>query len=195
MTAPQLSQRGRCIVHRDNTEGVFLAKKKRAELGLTQSAVTLLRNYDAIIHSESWAQEVIQRLDIDLTAAQLKAYTTIAADESRLLIEIEVHDYDAGQAARIANEWAQLLVDWRQQENLQQLQENRVTAYQIDSAVGGRFSPKTSVNTAAGAILGVLLAGAIIIFLEWVESGVIRNAQDVERYLNTAVLGAIPPNR
>jgi capsular polysaccharide biosynthesis protein len=45
----------------------------------------------------------------------------------------------------------------------------------------------------AGGILGLLLAGVVIFFLEWVESGVVRSANDVERNLGLSVLGAIPP--
>lgn len=165
----------------------------RAELGLTQSAQILLRNYVAIAHSETWAQDVIERLNIDLGSGQLKAHTSIASDDSRLLIQIEVRDSDPEQAKRIADEWAQKLVDWRQEENQQQLEQDQVVAYQIDAAVGGTFSPKTRVNTAAGAILGLLLAVVIVFFLEWVESGVIRTPKDVERHLGLAVLSAIPP--
>jgi capsular polysaccharide biosynthesis protein len=152
-----------------------------------------LRNYVAIVHSESWAREVIERLDIDLTPTQLKADTFVASDDSRLLIQIEVRDFDQEQALRVANEWAQKLVDWRQQENAQQLKQDQVNAYQIDAATGGRYSPKTMTNTLAGAVLGVLLGVAVILFLEWVESGVIRTARDVERYLDLTVMGTIPP--
>jgi capsular polysaccharide biosynthesis protein len=166
----------------------------RAELGLTQSAKILLRNYVAIVHSETWAQEVIERLGIDLTPTQLKADTIVASDDSRLLIQIEVHDYDPRQATRIANEWAQKLVDWRQEENAQQLKQDQVNAYQIDAAAGGRYSPKTKTNAVVGAILGVPLGVAIIFFLEWVESGVIRTTRDVERHLDLTVMGAIPPS-
>jgi capsular polysaccharide biosynthesis protein len=165
----------------------------RADFGLTQSAKMFLRNYVAIVHSENWAGVVINRLDIDLTPGQLKSSTTVASDDSRLLIQIDVKDYDGEQAARIANEWAQLLVEWREQENAQQRKEDQVRAYQIDPAVAGLFSPKTKINTAAGGILGILLAGVIIFFLEWVESGVVRSISDVERHLGLTVLGAVPP--
>jgi capsular polysaccharide biosynthesis protein len=165
----------------------------RADFGLTQSAKILLRNYVAIVHSETWAGDVIQRLSLDLTPGQLKGNATVASDDSRMLIQIDVKDGDAGQAARIANDWAQLLVEWRQRENAQQRKEDQVNAYQIDPATAGLFSPKTKINTAAGGILGLLLAGVIIFFLEWVESGVIRSTEDVERSLGLTVLGAVPP--
>jgi len=165
----------------------------RADFGLTQSAKILLRNYVAIVHSETWAGDVIQRLSLDLTPGQLKGNVTVASDDSRMLIQIDVKDGDAGQAARIANDWAQLLVEWRQRENALQRKEDQVNAYQIDPATAGLFSPKTKINTAAGGILGLLLAGVIIFFLEWVESGVIRSTDDVERILGLTVLGAVPP--
>jgi capsular polysaccharide biosynthesis protein len=165
----------------------------RADLGLTQSAKWLLRNYVAIVHSEKWAEDVIDRLNLDLTPGQLKSSVTVASDDSRFLIQIDVNDYDPGQAARVADAWAQKLVEWRQQENALQLKQDQVHAYQIDAATWGLFSPKTKINTIAGAILGLLLAGVIIFFLEWVESGVVRSTVDVERHLGLTVLGIVPP--
>jgi capsular polysaccharide biosynthesis protein len=165
----------------------------RADLGLTQSAKWLLRNYVARVHSEKWAGDVIDRLNIDLTPGQLRSNVTVASDDSRFLIQIDVKDYDPGQAARIADEWALLMVEWREQQNGEQRKEDQVHAYQIDAATWGLFSPKTKINTVAGGILGLLLAGVIIFFLEWVESGVVRSSTDVERHLGLTVLGAIPP--
>jgi capsular polysaccharide biosynthesis protein len=165
----------------------------RADYGLTQSAKIMLRNYVAIVHSETFAGDVIDRLNLDLTPGQLKGNATVASDDSRMLIQIDIKDGDQGQAARISNAWAQLLVEWRERENALQRKEDQVYAYQIDPAVPGLFSPKTKINTAAGGILGLLLAGVIIFFLEWVESGVVRSPQDVERLLGLTVLGAVPP--
>jgi capsular polysaccharide biosynthesis protein len=48
------------------------------------------------------------------------------------------------------------------------------------------------VNVLAGAVLGGLLGGVIIFVLEYIESGVVRSPQDVERVLGLSVLGAIP---
>ncbi len=45
----------------------------------------------------------------------------------------------------------------------------------------------------AAAVVGLLLGGLVVFFLEWIESDVIRSAQDVERYIGVTVLGTIPP--
>jgi capsular polysaccharide biosynthesis protein len=165
----------------------------RIDWGSAQTVKILLRNYVAVINSKTWAGRVIERLDLDMTADQLKANTTVASDDSRLTIQIDVKDYDQGQANRIANAWVDELLDWREVKNAQQLKEDRVYASKIDDAVGGQFSPKTKINTLAGGIFGLLLAGVIIFFLEWVESGIIHSANDVERHLELTMLGAIPP--
>jgi len=165
----------------------------RADYGLAQTAKLLLRNYVAIINSDTWAKDAIERVGMDMTPGQLRRNVTIASDDSRLTIQIDVKDYDLGQACRISNAWAQLLVEWREQENAEQRKEDQVKAYLIDPAAGGLFSPNTKINTAAGGILGLLLAGVIIFFLEWVESGVVRSTADVERHLGLTILGAIPP--
>jgi capsular polysaccharide biosynthesis protein len=46
--------------------------------------------------------------------------------------------------------------------------------------------------TAAGGILGLVIASVIIFFLEWLEAGIIRTPQDMEHQLNLSVMGTIP---
>jgi capsular polysaccharide biosynthesis protein len=46
--------------------------------------------------------------------------------------------------------------------------------------------------TAAGGIFGLVIAGVIIFFLEWIEAGVVRTPQDLERQLDLVVMGTIP---
>ena len=49
------------------------------------------------------------------------------------------------------------------------------------------------MNALAGLILGALVGVIIVLGLEWLESGVLRTPEDVERVLALNVLGAIPP--
>ena len=54
------------------------------------------------------------------------------------------------------------------------------------------FSPRKKINTLAGGIFGVMLGVVIAFFLEWLESDIVRTAEDVERHVGVAVLGSIP---
>jgi capsular polysaccharide biosynthesis protein len=93
----------------------------------------------------------------------------------------------------IARTWAELLVQWRNEQNETQRREDRIEAIIIDDPRYVLDSPKTIINTLAGGILGALIGGGIVFALEYLEAGIVRTPGDVERFLDLAVLGAIPP--
>jgi capsular polysaccharide biosynthesis protein len=168
----------------------------RPDLGLTQSTKWLLRTYMTVADSNKWAQKVIDDLDLSMTDQDLRGNVRFAAMDDRMVIEIEVEDHDAAQANRIAQAWGEELVRWRNEENAEQRKEDRVYAELRDPATPATQSwpPRRSILLAAGAIFGLVVAGVVIFFLEWIEVGVIRTPHDLERQLDLPVLGTIPPS-
>lgn len=164
----------------------------RLDLGLTQSAKTMLRYYVAVIDSDVYAGKVIDVLQLDRTPAALRGDVTIASDESRFVLQIDVKATDGDQANDIAQKWADAFVQWRNTENAKVRREDRVDALILDAPKYTLDQPKTSVNVLAGAILGFLLGGVVLFVIEYLEAGVLRSAADVERALSLPVLGAIP---
>jgi len=165
----------------------------RPDLGLTQSAKWLLNSFCATMWSERNAQEVIDRLDLMLTAKDLKDNVTFAADDARLVIKIDVDDYDGEQANQIANTWAVLFHEWRGDKNSRQNKEDRVYADVIDPASYRKLRPKTLVNVAAGGIFGLVIGAVVVFVLEWLEAGIVHLPQELERETGVTVLGVIPP--
>ncbi|HQA68627.1 MAG TPA: hypothetical protein PK801_09905, partial [Aggregatilineales bacterium] len=96
-------------------------------------------------------------------------------------------------ANRIAWEWANLFVQWRNDENSQNRREDRIDAEIVDDPVYGLERPKTAINTIAGGILGFLVGLAVVFALEYAEAGIIKSPEDVSRALAMPVLSAIPP--
>lgn len=171
-----------------------LIQPARPDFGLTQSAKTLLRSYMSVADSNKWAQEVLERLNLDMTPEQLRANVHFAAEDDRMIIRIEVEDTDSKQACDIARTWARRLVEWRDEQNQQQRKEDRVFAALRDEPTYSQtWPPRRSIMAVAGLILGLIIAFVIIFFLEWAESGVIRTPDDVEQWLGLAVLGTVPP--
>lgn len=165
----------------------------RPDFGLTQSAKTLLRSYMSVADSNKWAQEVITRLQLDMEPGQLRANARFAAEDDRMIIRIEIEDTDGEEANRIARSWAQLLVEWRDQENQRQRKEDRVFAELRDEPTYSQtWPPRLPIMAVAGAILGLIIAFVVVFFLEWAESGIIRTPDDVEQALGLTVLGAVP---
>jgi len=166
----------------------------RPDWGLTQSAKMVLRTYMTVADSYSWAQDVIDEMELPMTPEQLRGTAHFAAEDDRMVIKLEIEAYDGDQANDIARTWAQRFVQWRDSQNQQQRKEDRVYAYLRDQPRYVQSWPKTKIVTAAGGIFGLVIAGVVIFFLEWLEAGVIRTPQDLERRLNLTVMGAIPSN-
>jgi len=164
----------------------------RPDLGLTQSAKMVLRTYMTVADSYSWAQDVIEEMELPMTPEQLRGNAHFAAEDDRMVIKLEIEAYDGDQANDIARTWAQQFVQWRDSQNQRQRKEDRVYAYLRDQPRYVQSWPKTKIVTAAGGIFGLVIAGVVIFFLEWLEAGVVRTPQDLERQLNLTVMGAIP---
>ena len=170
----------------------ILIQPARADFGLTQSAKWLLRSYVAWLDTDTRAQEVIDLLSLDRLPGDLRSDVKIASDESRFVIQINVEDPDGDLANDVAQAWTDLFLQWRNAENAKQRKEDRVEAIQLDPPRYGLARPKWKVNVLAGAILGALVGGGAIFILEWIESGVMRRPEDIERYLELSLLGTIP---
>ena len=164
----------------------------RPDWGLAQSAKMLLRTYMTVADSYSWAQDVIDELQLPMTPEQLRSNAHFAAEDDRMVIKLEIEAYDGDQANDIARTWGQHLIQWRDNQNQRQNKEDRVYAYLRDQPRYAQSWPKTKVVTAAGGIFGLVIAGVVIFFLEWVEAGVIHTPQDLEHQLNLTVMGTIP---
>ncbi|MBI5081709.1 MAG: hypothetical protein HZB17_10450 [Chloroflexi bacterium] len=152
----------------------LLVQPARTDFGLTQSAKILLRSYVAWMDTDNRAAAVIDALQLDRTPQDLRGDVTIASDDSRFVIQIDMKNRNGDLANDIAKKWAELFIQWRNDEN-----------QKLDQ-------PKTAINVAAGAILGLLLGGVLVFVLESIESSVIRSAMDIERQFSLPVFGSIP---
>jgi capsular polysaccharide biosynthesis protein len=171
-----------------------LVQPLRTDFGQAQAAKMLLDSYVAWMDSNYRAQEVINALDLDMEAGALRSDVKIASEAQRLVIQIEVEQPNPAVASDIARKWAEGFIQWRDMENQKVRREDRIEAQIIDDPVAGLESPKKMINTAAGGIFGFLVGLALVFALEYVEAGIVRAPEDVNRFLSLPVLGAIPPN-
>ena len=164
----------------------------RPDFGQTQAAQALLRDYAEWMRSSLRARAVIDELGLDMSPPQLLGDVTIAASTSTSVIMIEVENTNLDVANDIARAWGNTLIRWRNEENAGLRKEDHIDAQFVDDPTGGLDRPRTMINSAAGAVFGALLGVILIFVLEWIESGIVRRADDVERYLDIPVIGSIP---
>jgi capsular polysaccharide biosynthesis protein len=164
----------------------------RTDFGQAQAAKQLLGSYEAWLDSSYRARDVIDRLELDMLPRELLSDVRIASDVNQLLIKIEVENPDGDLANDIAREWASVFLLWRNEQNQMVRMEDRIDAEVLDDPIYAIERPKKLINTVAGAIMGFLIGLAVVLVLEYIESGIIRSAEDVDRFLGMPVLGAIP---
>ena len=170
----------------------MLVQPARTDFGQAQAAKQLLRGYVQWIRSSYRAAGVIDRLQLDMTPGQLLGDVEVASDDSSFVIQINVENSDPSLAQDIATTWGNLFIQWRVEDNATQRREDRVDVEFIDDPQVGLERPQTTINTAAGLVFGALLGIMVVLALEWIESGVVRRSDDVERYLDIPVIGTIP---
>jgi len=170
----------------------MLVQPARTDFGQAQAAKQLLRGYVQWIRSSYRAAAVIDQLSLDMTPGQLLSDIDVASDDSSFLVQINVENSDPDLANDIARTWGNIFIQWRIDDNASQRKEDRVDVEFIDDPQAGLARPNTKINAAAGLILGALLGLIVIFAWEWMESGVLRRSEDVERYLDIPVIGNIP---
>jgi len=164
-----------------------------SDYGQTLAIKNLLRNYVQQMQSPGITQQVIDKLQLDVSPDKLVSQLNFNADDSTLLITIEARHPDPAVAASMGGTLAQVFVSTHNQENLQIDQQDRILVSILRNATSPViFSPKTSINTLAGAILGALIGVLIVFVMEWLDSDIVRTAEDVERFVGVTVLGSIP---
>ncbi len=165
----------------------------RADWGLANAAKTLLRNYTINMTTHKTAQKVIDRAQLDMSTDDLLSKVTVSSDESNFTLQVDVKDYDPVVAIQIAQTMAEVFIEDQTEWNQKQDKRDRIEVSLLDDVRDApKFSPKTKINTLAGGIFGVLLGSVIVLFLEWLESDILRTPGDVERFIGLTVLGVIP---
>jgi capsular polysaccharide biosynthesis protein len=173
----------------------ILVQPARTDFGQAQAAKQLLGPYEAWLNSTYRAAEVIDELKLDMMPLELLNDVRIAGDINSLVITIEVENPDGDLANDIARNWASLFIQWRNDRNQTVRREDRIDAEILDDPRYGLERPKTAINTAAGGILGFMIGLAVVFVLEYIESGIFRSAEDINRFLGVPVLGVVPPTQ
>lgn len=147
----------------------------------------LTKDYAELIKSRTVALEVIDRLGLNMTPEGLMGQVTVQVKSDTRIVTIIVQNEDPALAQELANVIREVsskqIVDVMGVEAVNMVDEANLPL--------APSSPNTHKNMLMGFAWGCLLAVAFILLL-YLLNDTIKNAEDVERYLNLNVLASIP---
>ena len=151
------------------------------------TAQRLVATYVINLKSDRVLNKVVQELDVQLTAEEIRGMITAEAVDETEVFEVRITNADPELAAQIANAIAKVAPD-----EIAEIVVGSSTKI-IDYATVPKepSSPNIMRNTVLGAVVGVVLA-AVIVILQVLMDVRVHDEQDIVRISNAPILGRIP---
>lgn len=150
--------------------------------------IELINTYNVIIKSNRILEEVVNELDLDLSATQLGSKLTVTNENQSQVVTVTVRDTDPQRAENIAN----TTVDVFQEEIYELMNVDNVSVLNpADAGINPLpVSPNLTLNIVIAFILGAMLSIGLTFLLEYLDTSV-KTEEDIERHLDLPVIGTV----
>jgi capsular polysaccharide biosynthesis protein len=153
-----------------------------------QTNLQLINTYNVIITSPAILDIVSEKLDLDMTAAELKGKITVGSENDSQVVNLSVQDPDATVAAQIANKTAEVFQ--KEIKDIMSVDNVSILAKADVAENPSPIKPPPLLNVAIAIVVG-LMAGVGLAFLLEYFNNTIKNEQDIEKILGLPILGVI----
>lgn len=153
-----------------------------------------VRSYTELIGGQTLAQRTIDKLGLDMSAANLKKNVTAAAKRDTVLIDVAVRDQSPVRARDIANALSDefvVMVSELETPRPGALPDARVVVEQRASIPSAPVIPKTTRNIAVSVALGLLL-GLGLAFMRDLLDNTVKKPESLEEITGVSVVGSVP---
>lgn len=182
LITPMYQSNSQFIVNQQNTE------TDSVDINEIRSNVEIINTYNVIIQSSRILNEVIEELNLPITAGALSEKINVASEQNSQVVTITATDADPAMAVAIANTTVEVF-----QNNIDELMNvdnvNVLSEAEL-AAAPSPVSPKPSLNIAIALVIGAMLGVGLAFLLEYLDN-TIKTEQDIEQKLNMPVIGAI----
>lgn len=171
----------------ESTSALYVLSNSITSLADIQIGSSLTNDYIVVVKGRPILDQVIENLNLDETYDSLVDKITLENPSDSRILEITVRDPDPNHAKAIADEMASVASDYISIK----MDQSAPTTIQNGYADGDPVSPNVGMNTLIGAMVGFLLAAAIIT-ISYLLDDSIMTAEDVEQKLGMNLLGSLP---
>jgi capsular polysaccharide biosynthesis protein len=172
-----------------STAMVYILSKETTLTSLAdlQIGSQLTKDYKVIVTSRPVLEEVVDKLDLDMTYKELKKKIVIDNPSDTRILTIAAEDPNPEMAKKIADQVASTASEYIG-DIMEMVPPKLIESGEVPLE---KSSPSNTKNALIGALAGVLLVCAMIT-LEVVLNDTVQTEDDVTRYLGLTVLASVP---
>ena len=155
-----------------------------------QADLQLINTYSVIIKSPAVLDQVIEEMDLDMSAEELTQKITVNTAENSQVVNVLVRDEDPSQAVEIANRTAEVFEnDVRELMNVDNVS---ILSPAVLKENPSPVEPNPVINMVIAAVVGLMLGVGIAFLREYLDTSM-KTEQDIEEILGVPLLGVISP--
>lgn len=155
-----------------------------------QLGTQLAADYQVLIKSTSVMDDVIEELDLKMSADQLRENISIVNPVDTRILEVSVTNKDGVLAKKIADKVVEVASEYIG-DKMEVIPPKVIEKGKLPTV---QTSPSMSKNVMMGFLLGIALCGGIICILTIMDDS-IKSEDDMEKYLGIPVLASVPDRK
>lgn len=163
-------------------------EEKSFDFNQVKTNQELINTYSVIIKTPRILEDVVDSLNLEQTADQLRQKLTVSSEQNSQVINIAVENTDPAKAVQIANGIAQVfqteIVELMKVDNVSILSQAEL------SDNPSPVKPNPMLNMAIAFVVGLMTGVGLAFLLEYLDN-TIKTEEDIEKLLEMPVLGAI----
>lgn len=153
-----------------------------------QANLQFINTYNVIIKSPAILNPVIDKLDLNMTSAQLNEKILVGSEKNSQVVNITVRDEEIETAVIIANTVAKVFK--KEIKNIMSVDNVSILA-PATSAVGqSPIKPRPLTNISIAFVVGLMTGIGLAFILDYMDN-TIKTEQEIEKVLGLPVLGTI----
>ncbi len=152
-----------------------------------QTGSQLTQDFKVLVLSRPVTEQVINNLNLNMTHNQLISNIFVKVPDNTRILEITVQNQDPVLAKQLADSIAEVASE----RMVSILEMEKVNIVEKGDLPTVPTSPSVMKNTILSGIIGAFISAFVIIFIHLIDD-TIKNAEQIEKYLDLTVLGAIP---
>lgn len=171
----------------------FIVNQKSSEndsvdVNEIRSNVEIISTYNVIIKSSRILDQVVDELDLTISAGALSTKLSVANEQSSQVVTVTATDPDAEMATAIANKTVEIFENDIYE--LMNVDNVSVLTEATTAADPQAVSPNPPLNIAIALVLGAMVGVGLAFLLEYLDN-TIKTEEDIEHKLELSVLGVI----